>query len=232
MDQHKLRSLVFEKTGVRVDIDDPIFALVALNEAVLAEAVERHVALIDAASQELVRHARNAGGVGGVGVGTAAPHSDGASRTGAYIDATNEPVLAEAAARAARNGSAPMASDAASGETAPAPLIGAASGASHAPTPAMPMHTIAAQAAPLTPREWRLLGAAAGVAILSALLVLAGQALFFKPKPAPAPIVQLQAKTLTPEQSAAIANSEKLTRVMQRIDPKTRALIQTELQKP
>ncbi|MES2153112.1 MAG: hypothetical protein V4508_25310 [Pseudomonadota bacterium] len=53
MDQQKLRSLVFEKTGVRIDIDDPIFALVALNEAVLAEAVERHVALLDEATREL-----------------------------------------------------------------------------------------------------------------------------------------------------------------------------------
>ncbi|MTV56339.1 hypothetical protein GM672_26795, partial [Massilia buxea] len=53
MDQHKLRTLVFEKTGVKVDIDDPIFALVALNEAVLAEAVERHVERIDAASVAL-----------------------------------------------------------------------------------------------------------------------------------------------------------------------------------
>ena len=53
MDQHKLRTLVFEKTGVRIDIDDPIFALVALNEAVLAEAVERHVALLDDATADL-----------------------------------------------------------------------------------------------------------------------------------------------------------------------------------
>ena len=53
MDQQKLRSLVFEKTGVKIDVVDPVFALVALNEAVLAEAVERHVALLDAATEEL-----------------------------------------------------------------------------------------------------------------------------------------------------------------------------------
>src|SRR5471032_996666 len=133
MDQHKLRSLVFEKTGVRVDIDDPIFALVALNEAVLAEAVERHVALIDAASQELVRHARNAGGIGAAG-GASAPHADAA-----YIDATNEPLLAAAAARSAG-----------------APSI-EASAAVHAPTPALPVRAIATQSPLLTPREWRLL---------------------------------------------------------------------------
>ena len=53
MDQQKLRALVFEKTGVKIDIDDPVFALVALNEAVLAEAVERHVALLDDATADL-----------------------------------------------------------------------------------------------------------------------------------------------------------------------------------
>jgi len=206
MDQHKLRSLVFEKTGVRVDIDDPIFALVALNEAVLAEAVERHVALIDAASQELVRHARNAGGIGAAG-GASAPHADAA-----YIDATNEPLLAAAAARSAG-----------------APSI-EASAAVHAPTPALPVRAIATQSPLLTPREWRLLGAAGGVSLLCALLVLAGQALFFTPKPAS--IVQVQAKTLTPEQSAAIANGEKLSRAVQKLDLKTRAQIQAELQKP
>src|SRR5471032_1639782 len=202
MDQHKLRSLVFEKTGVRVDIDDPIFALVALNEAVLAEAVERHVALIDAASQELVRHARHAGGIGGgMGLGggnAAAPHADGA-----FIDATNEAVPAKAAAN----------------------------GAADAP-PVRPVRAIVTQAPLLTPREARLLGAAAGVSLLCALLVLGGQALFFTPRPSPAPVVRIEAKTLTPEQSAAIANNAKLTLAIQKLDPKTRALIQTELQKP
>ena len=223
MDQHKLRSLVFEKTGVRVDIDDPIFALVALNEAVLAEAVERHVALIDAASQELVRHARHAGGMAGAVArhGDAAPHSGEALRAdGIYIDATNEPPPAEAAARAAAGG------------IASAPAAGAASGAAYVPTPSTPVRAIATQSPLFAPHEWRLLGAAAGVAILSALLVLAGQALLFKPKPAPAPIVQIQSKTLTPEQNAAIANGEKLARAVQKLDPKTRGLIQAELQKP
>ena len=57
MDQQKLRALVFEKTGVKIDIDDPIFALVALNEAVLAEAVDRHVALLDDATADLADQA-------------------------------------------------------------------------------------------------------------------------------------------------------------------------------
>src|SRR3954470_20623944 len=91
MDQQKLRSLVFEKTGVRIDVDDPVFALVALNKAVLAETVERHIALIDAAAQELVQHAKAAGGLG-------AQHDGG--RRPAVLDATNEPaMLAEADGR-------------------------------------------------------------------------------------------------------------------------------------
>jgi len=41
MEPHKLRTHVFDKTGIRIDVDDPVFALVALNEAVLAETVGR-----------------------------------------------------------------------------------------------------------------------------------------------------------------------------------------------
>lgn len=53
MDVNKLRTLVFEKTGVKVDSNDPIFALVALNEVVLAECVEQHVALMLDATDNL-----------------------------------------------------------------------------------------------------------------------------------------------------------------------------------
>ena len=192
MDQHKLRSLVFEKTGVRIDVDDPVFALVALNEAVLAETVERHIALIDAASQELVQHARSAVGLG-------AQH-DGA-RKPAALDATNEPAA-----------------------------IGAATAAGYAPAPAMPVRAIATQSPAITPRELRLLGAAAGISVLSALLVLGGQAAFFKPLPPPAPVIE-QAKALTPEQTTALANADKLNKAIQKLDPKLRAQLQAELQK-
>ena len=41
MDTNKLRNQVFEQTGIRIDTNDPVFALVALNDAVLAEGVER-----------------------------------------------------------------------------------------------------------------------------------------------------------------------------------------------
>ncbi|NGZ86767.1 hypothetical protein [Duganella aceris] len=175
MDQQKLRSLVFEKTGVKIDIDDPVFALVALNEAVLEEAVERHVALIDAASQELAQQARLAGGL--------APHDAGARK--------------------------------------PAP-------AGYAPAPAAPVGAIATQAPAITPRELRLLGAAAGIAILSALIVLGGQAAFSKAPPAP--VIQ-QAKSLTAEEALALQNADKLSKAIQKLDPKVRAQLQAELQK-
>ena len=122
MDQHKLRSHVFDKTGIKIDVDDPIFALVALNEAVLAETVERQLALLDSATQALAAQARAAGGL---------------------------PALPAAAMPQP----APQ---------APGP----------APSPAGP--------AGFTPREWRLLGAAAIVSVACALLVLGGAALLYK----------------------------------------------------
>jgi|SRR5450830_784464 len=122
MDQHKLRSHVFDKTGIKIDVDDPIFALVALNEAVLAETVERQLALLDAATQALAAQARAAGG----------------------LPAEPAPAMHQSAPQA------------------PAP----------SPSPAGP--------AAFTPREWRLLGAAAIVSLACALLVLGGAALLYK----------------------------------------------------
>jgi hypothetical protein len=152
MDQQKLRTLVFEKTGVRIDVDDPVFALVALNEAVLEEAVERHVALLNEASDEL------AGQVAGL---------------------QGRPAAAPAAA---------------------------------------------------SQTDKRMMLAAGGAAVLGAVLVLAGQALFFKPAPVPATVVQ--AKELTPEQTAAIRNGEKLARIVDKLDRKTKSAIEAEMNKP
>lgn len=118
VDQHKLRSHVFDKTGIRIDTDDPIFALVALNEAVLAETIERQLALLHAATEALAAQACAAGGL---------------------------PPLAAPATPAA-------------------------------PLPPAP----AANASRFTPREWRLLGAAAIVSLASSLLVLGGAALLWR----------------------------------------------------
>ena len=123
MDRHTLRSHVFDKTGIKIDVDDPIFALVALNEAVLAETVERQLALLDSATQALAAQARAAGG----------------------LPAEPAPAMHQPAPQA------------------PAP----------SPSPAGP--------AGFTPREWRLLGAAAIVSLACALLVLGGAALLYQP---------------------------------------------------
>ena len=40
MDIQKLRTRIFEKTGVRVDDTDPIFTLVALNESLLEDVIQ------------------------------------------------------------------------------------------------------------------------------------------------------------------------------------------------
>ena len=173
MDQQKLRTLVFEKTGVRIDIDDPIFALVALNEAVLAEAVERHVALLDDATADLAEQADALLAAGSV------------CRYGA--------------------GERPLATPA---------------------TPLMPLTP--AVAPPLA--EKRLIALAGGAAVLCALLVLAGQALLLKP-PAALPSTVI-AKELTPEQALAIRHGEKLNKIVQTLDPKTRNAILAEMQKP
>ncbi len=171
MDQQKLRTLVFEKTGVRIDIDDPIFALVALNEAVLAEAVERHVELLDDATADLADQVQ-------------------ALQESGYLG----------------NGGTPA--------PRPAVLVSA-------PPPV-------AHGVPL--QEKRIIAIAGGAALLCAFVVLAGQALLLRPLPAPAPV--LVAKELTPEQSVALRDADKLAKAVARLDPKTRAAIAAEMQKP
>jgi hypothetical protein len=168
MDQQKLRTLVFEKTGVKIDVDDPVFALVALNEAVLAEAVERHVALLDEATAELAERLQQGG------FSSRAPERQGA--------ALPQPAAAAAQALSARRG------------------------------------------------EKRVMAIAGGAALLGALLVLLGQAIFFKPLPTPAPVVQ--ARELSEAQASAVRNGEKLAKIVQKLDAKTRDKIQAELQKP
>ena len=150
MDQQKLRNLVFEKTGVRIDVDDPVFALVALNEAVLEEAVERHIALLHEASSQI---------------------------TG---------------------------------------------------LPSRPVSSTAVAAAAVKPPNPALL--AGGTAVLGAVLVLAGQALLFRPAPAPVPVVVPAA--LSAEQTTKLREAEKLAKVVDKLDKKTRTAIAAEMAKP
>jgi len=148
MDQQKLRNLVFEKTGVRIDVDDPVFALVALNEAVLEEAVERHIALLHEASSQI----------------------------------TGLPAPAAASIRTA----------------------------------------------PATHQSPALL--AGGAAVLGAVLVLIGQALFFRPAPVQVPVMVPAA--LSAQQTAALRDAEKLNKVVDKLDRKTRTAIAAEIAKP
>lgn len=166
MDQQKLRTLVFEKTGVKIDVDDPVFALVALNEAVLAEAVERHVALLDDATRELAGQVE-------------------ALQDGGHIARPASPRPAPASVKLAN--------------------VGALDG------------------------DRRVIAIAGGAALLGAVLVLLGQAAFFRPAPPPAPIVQ--AKELTAEQTKALADADKMARAVEKLDAKSRKLIQSEMQK-
>ncbi|MES3023738.1 MAG: hypothetical protein V4857_19400 [Pseudomonadota bacterium] len=166
MDQQKLRSLVFDKTGVRIDIDDPIFALVALNEAVLEEAVGRHVALLDEATEALAEQAQ---------------------------------LLQESGAGCRFMAGGETRAAAVPRQAAPQAAVSVAPGLS----------------------EKRVLALAVGTAALTAILVLAGQAIFFKP-----------ASALSPAQSASIRDGEKLAGIVQKLDPKTRAAIEAEMQKP
>lgn len=53
MDLNRLRIEVFEKTGIKIDTSDPIFALVALNEAVLSECIVPHIEKLEKASEDL-----------------------------------------------------------------------------------------------------------------------------------------------------------------------------------
>lgn len=58
MDANKLRAEVFEKTGIKVDTADPVFALVALNEAVLADYARQQAAELQGATDQLKEQSR------------------------------------------------------------------------------------------------------------------------------------------------------------------------------
>jgi hypothetical protein len=80
-----------------------------------------------------------------------------------------------------------------------------------------------------TAPDQRQLAVALGAAAFGALLVLLGQALFFRPKPVPPITVPAP---LTSEQIAAIATGEKFNRVLPRLDAKTRNAVLAEMNKP
>ena len=174
MDLNKLRSLVFEKTGIKIETNDPIFALVALNEAVLSECVEQHITNLQAAAEQLkeqTTHLIQAG------------------------DRVKSLLLQM-------------------GQTVEDPLP-----ASSAKAPS--------QAREETTWPWHWIGAASGISLCSALLVLGGQAALGYPR-IPAPVVVAapnSVPTLTPEQTLLIQNGEKYAKMWPKLDQKTQEKI-------
>jgi hypothetical protein len=53
MDIKKLQLAVFEKTGIRIDDADPVFAVVALNDALLGELIATYQAAAEKNNFEL-----------------------------------------------------------------------------------------------------------------------------------------------------------------------------------
>lgn len=181
MDLNRLRSEVFEKTGIKIDTGDPIFALVALNEAVLSECIVPHIEKLDRASEALQAQTRLL-----IVAGDRYKHL--LEQTGKQVDDPQAETLKAAVS------------------TEPAPV------SSHVwPT-----------------QSWRF---ALIIALVSALLTLAGQALLrpgMKAEVAPAiaaPAPATAAPTLSEEQRKMIAEGEKFARVWPKLDTKTQAKI-------
>jgi len=173
MDLNKLRTQVFEKTGIRIDTNDPVFALVALNEAVLSECIEQQAAGLQQSADKLKEQTRLLVEAG--------------DRTRSLLLQMGKPVD------------------------------------DHLPLPAPTQSTFTRFQIPIL---------AGGSALLSALLVIAGQAIFSPPRsaqPAPA-VVQSPAQSLTPEQLQLIQIGEKYTKAWPKLDAKTQAKIQPLMQ--
>ncbi len=178
MDANKLRTEVFEKTGIKVDTTDPVFALVALNEAVLADYAQQNLAGLHDAVDKLREQTKS---------------------------------LLEA------------------GERAKSLLLQMGHKVDD-PAPPMP------SARKTPPLPVPLLALAGGTALLAALLVMAGQALFASPRTTPASpaVAQAQAPAqvpaLTPEQQQAMQNGEKFAKAWPKLDAKTQAKLQALMQ--
>ena len=189
MDLNKLRTLVFEKSGIKVDTSDPIFALVALNEAVLSECVEPHVAVLNDAADHL------------------------SAQTAQLLDASEKyrALLQRLGEVTASGGAAPLAHALAHDQRAAGTLQPAfGTGWTH----------------------WNWLAAAAGVALLSAILTVGMQSMI-SPKNTPAQVVPANpASTLTGKQVLLMENGEKYNKMWTRLDTKTQARIEALLRQP
>lgn len=216
MDQQKLRSLVFEKTGIKIDTSDPVFAVVAMNEALLEEAVQRHLLVLEQSSQAILQqlHALRA------------LHSPQAAGESAPVIGVQDDIweasvagsaVAETDAKAAQANSAPglskVANATANVTSNPATLNPPASNSSTAP--------LAPSAAPIQAQ----LRVAAMTALMTVALMLPTLGMFGPRQSSPA-------ASLTPQQQNQLRQAEKLQKLLPSLDAKTRAQIEAELQKP
>jgi ElaB/YqjD/DUF883 family membrane-anchored ribosome-binding protein len=173
MDLNSLRTHVFQKTGIKIDTNDPIFALVALNDAVLSENVARHLSALHNATTQLQSQT--------------AQLTEAGERT--------KKLLLQLRRAAEDTGNAEQASKTQSPAT---PQFGS---------------------------PWHWIGAAAAISILSALLVLLGQAALGYSH-APAPAIAKAAPALTSEQIQLIQNGEKYAKIWPKLDPQTQEKLQ------
>lgn len=216
MDQQKLRSLVFEKTGIKIDTSDPVFAVVAMNEALLEEAVQRHLLVLEQSSQAILQqlHALRAthGQAGGGSVPASVGHDD-----------IWETSIAHTTANVSQTGHAQERSVA---ENAPASEVANASATStsHAAA-ASPVNNQPPAGPSVLQGQLRL---AAMTALMTVALMLPTMSMFGSRQNNP----PVPASGLTPQQQNQVRQAEKLQKLLPNLDAKTRALIEAELQKP
>jgi hypothetical protein len=187
MDANKLRIEVFEKTGIKVDTTDPIFALVALNEAVLADYAQQNLSGLHDAVEKLGEQTKQL--------------LDAGERTKALLLQMGHKV----------------------DDPAPAPVP------AHVPPSVAPPATSKPQAQTMPP-----LVLAGVTALLAALLVVTGQALFSPARSIPSEpqVAHAPAATpaLTPEQQQMMQNGEKFAKAWPKLDAKTQAKIQAAME--
>lgn len=182
MDANKLRNEVFEKTGIKVDTTDPIFALVALNEAVLADYAKQHLGGLADATDKLREQTEQL--------------LEAGERAKALLLQLGHKV----------DDPTPVAAVAAPAPTTPA-------------TPALTMPPLVL---------------ASVTALLAAVLVVAGQALFSPARTAPIAPIAAQTPTAAPamtaQQQQMAQTGEKFTKAWPKLDAKTQAKLNELMQ--
>ncbi len=216
MDQQKLRSLVFEKTGIKIDTSDPVFAVVAMNEALLEEAVQRHLLVLEQSSKAILQQLQALRAqASGEAIPVAAAHDD--------IWENSNSNTSQTAHKSATTIEEGTGLESVSESTAAASSTSSVSSATNqspsnfATSPA-PANAFVAQ-----------LRIAALTALMTVALMLPTLGMFAPKANTPA---SGTAPTLTPQQESQLKQYEKLQKLLPTLDAKTRTQIETELKKP